>query len=75
MAIAKKPNSNRTDIAKKEAFIAGKGDNAESGKVATLVRFDRELLRRIDAAAKRRGISRAGWLGFVASRALDEGDG
>ena len=81
MAIAKRPHSNRSDSAQKEAkldeFITGGRASAEkSGKrVAAIVRFDPSLLQRVDAAAKKRGVSRAAWLQFVVSRALDAGEG
>jgi predicted HicB family RNase H-like nuclease len=39
------------------------------------VRFDAELLARIDSAAKRRGISRSAWIHYTLSRALDEDGG
>lgn len=82
MAIAKRPHSNRSDSAQKEAkldeFITGGRASAgeKSGKrVAAIVRFDPSLLQRVDAAAKKRGVSRAAWLQFVVSRALDAGEG
>jgi hypothetical protein len=82
MAIAKKPHSNLSDIAQKEAkldeFITGKGaSTGEKGgkRVPALIRFEPSLLRRVDAAAKKRGVSRAAWLQFVVSRALDAGEG
>ena len=40
--------------------------------VATTLRIDAELLARIDAAARRRGISRSAWIKYTLSRALDE---
>ena len=40
-----------------------------------MIRFDRDLLDRVDAAAKRRGISRSAWVQYTISRALDIGDG
>jgi hypothetical protein len=68
-----------------EAFIAGVETTAQvprepvpepDGKRArVMMRFDPALLGRIDAAAKRRGVSRTAWLHMVASRALDQGDG
>jgi hypothetical protein len=86
MAIAKKPQRNRSagsppagDQAA-EAFIA-KGDQSqdeppENGrKVPIMVRFDRALLKRVDEAAKHRGISRSSWIQFTLSRALDQGEG
>jgi predicted HicB family RNase H-like nuclease len=36
-----------------------------------MLRFDGELLRRVDLAAKRRGISRSAWIAFKVSEALD----
>lgn len=40
-----------------------------------MVRFNRALLKRVDEAAKRRGISRSSWIQFTVSRALDQGEG
>jgi predicted HicB family RNase H-like nuclease len=40
-----------------------------------MIRFDRELLGRVDVAAKRRGISRNAWVQYTISRALDTGEG
>jgi len=79
MAIAKKPHSNLSDIAQKEAkldeFITGKAASTGGKRIAAIVRFEPSLLRRVDAAAKKRGVSRAAWLQFVVSRALDAGEG
>jgi len=36
-----------------------------------MIRFDAELLARVDQAAKRRGISRSGWIAYTVSKALD----
>jgi hypothetical protein len=44
-------------------------------KIPILVRFDRELLERVDRAAKRRGISRSGWVHYQISRALEAEEG
>ena len=68
-----------------EAFIAGT-EPAETAlpepepepdpkRVRVMMRFDPTLLQRIDAAARRRGVSRTAWLHVVASRALDQGEG
>jgi predicted HicB family RNase H-like nuclease len=73
MAIAKKPVSNQNDIAA-ERFISAKPDAKEKRKGA-IIRFDPDLLRRIDTAAKSRGVSRAAWVQMVLSRALDAGEG
>jgi hypothetical protein len=82
MAIAKKPHSNQLAIDQKEAqldeFITGGKTpaSAKSGKrVAAIIRFEPSLLQRVDAAAKKRGVSRAAWLQFVVSRAIDAGEG
>lgn len=84
MAIAKKPNRNRNEISPDEeraaAFITGAAqtpapENDETKKTPVMMRFDREVLKRVDAAAKRRGISRSAWIQFTVSRALDQGEG
>jgi len=86
MAIARRPNSNRsiplgTDQDKAaEVFIYGAGGRdslvsevALDGprKTPIMLRFDAGLLRRVDTAAKRRGISRSAWIAFKVSEALD----
>ena len=84
MAIAKNPRRGTThtqqaDAEKAaEAFIAGAGGLPEQAvvhKTPVMVRFDRDLLERVDAAAKRRGISRSAWVQCTVSRALDTGEG
>jgi predicted HicB family RNase H-like nuclease len=87
MAIAKKPKSNRSanrqevpdTAAEKFILEAESSHNAPSQedgkKVPIMVRFDRALLQRVDAAAKHRGISRSSWIQFTLSRALDQGEG
>jgi len=84
MAIARKPNRSTTNTQTTdpekaaEAFIAGAGgapEQAVGHKTPVMIRFDRELLDRVDAAAKRRGISRSAWVQYTISRALDIGDG
>ena len=87
MAIAKKPKRDHSaakDIigeAAAEKFIAGADSSHEEAhqgddkKIQTTLRFDRDLLQRIDAAAKHRGISRSSWIQFTLSRALDQGEG
>jgi predicted HicB family RNase H-like nuclease len=37
-----------------------------------MIRFDPELLARVDQAARRRGISRSAWIAFTVSKALDD---
>jgi predicted DNA binding CopG/RHH family protein len=87
MAITKRPTPSRPDAAsdedqerKIEAFIAGTEATtmmaeSEPKRARVMMRFDPGLLRQIDAAAKRRGVSRTAWLHMVASRALDQGEG
>jgi hypothetical protein len=85
MAIAKKPKRHQTATTSQreqaaEVFIAGADQgnaatHAETRKVPIMMRFDRDVLARVDAAAKRRGISRSAWIQFTVSRALDQGEG
>jgi hypothetical protein len=87
MAIAKKPKRDHSAArniigdAAAEKFIAGAESSQEEArqeddkKIQTTLRFDRDLLQRIDAAAKHRGISRSSWIQFTLSRALDQGEG
>lgn len=57
-----------------EAFIAGKptgkGD-PNAGKAVVNMRMDTDLLARIDADAKRMGLSRSAWLHVAANKMLD----
>ena len=71
MAIAAKPKR-RPDA---EAFIAGASEEeATAGaKIVTTLRFDPALLKQIDRAAKKRGVSRTAWIMMAASRAVEEG--
>ncbi len=81
MAIAKKPLSQPTitpdDTAEK--FIMGASqavpaDN-ETKRAPVMIRFDTDLLRRVDQAAKSRGVSRSAWVQYTRSRALENGEG
>lgn len=77
MAIAKKPGGKPPAEVDAERFIAGAAlqeDAAPKGRIATMVRFDAALLAKVDAAAKRRGISRSAWIQYTLSEALDGGD-
>jgi hypothetical protein len=84
MEIAKKPKSNRKEInttAKESAAVAFI-ERAEpepedkislrERKIPILVRFDPAMLRQVDKAARRRGISRSAWIHFMVSRSLEE---
>jgi predicted HicB family RNase H-like nuclease len=74
MAIAKKPERQPKATDQDRAarrFIAGSA-TPKAHKTPTTLRFDPGLLERIDAAARRRGISRSAWIQYTLSRALDE---
>lgn len=86
MAIARKPNVNRSASTNRDAeqaasaFIHGAGKivveeatppATDARKTPIMLRFNGELLRRVDTAAKRRGISRSAWIAFKVSEALD----
>lgn len=82
MAITKKPKRNRNDTTAKnneqaaQAFISGANKQAkDTARKPVMIRFDPDLLERVDAAAKRRGISRSAWVQFTLSLALDEDEG
>jgi metal-responsive CopG/Arc/MetJ family transcriptional regulator len=36
-----------------------------------MIRFDKELLARVDKAARRRGVNRSAWISYVISQALE----
>ncbi len=82
MPIAKRPQHAtrvQQDDTAAETFITGAERRPESAKrkrkERVMTQFDEEVLERVDAAAKRRGISRSAWIQFVVSRALDQGEG
>jgi hypothetical protein len=77
MAIAKKPQRNHPDITAERAaeqFITGaeRPSAKRQRKIPILVRFDPHILARVDAAAKRKGISRSAWIHFMVSSALEQ---
>ncbi len=77
MAIAARPIKNLPANDAAEKFIAAAGpttraDTVPEGRKPTMVRFDAVLLARVDAAAKRRGISRSAWIQYTCSQALEE---
>ncbi|MBE7159362.1 MAG: hypothetical protein INR62_13185 [Rhodospirillales bacterium] len=88
MAIARKPGSKPVLVQEEaaERFIASAGAapapaasaalpaTEEAGRKPVMIRFDPDLLARVDRAAKRRGISRSAWVQFVLSHALDQED-
>ena len=85
MAIAKKPKSNRTEIATEaqedaaEYFIARAEPEDKPAKrekkIPVLIRFDPTMLQQVDKAAQHRGISRSAWIHFMVSRALEQQEG
>jgi predicted HicB family RNase H-like nuclease len=84
MAIAKKPKSNQKASSElnteqtAEAFISGTTEEKAkppTKKIPIMMRFDPSVLEKVDAAAKRRGISRSAWIQFTVSRAIDHGEG
>ena len=85
MAIARKPGSKPTEVqeAAVERFISGAVNSTPTSAAVSevpgngrrkpaMIRFDPELLGRVDRAAKRRGISRSAWVQYTLSKALDE---
>lgn len=77
MSIGKKPHRSTSDSddGAADRFIA-KASNPEpetsARKVMTTMRFDPRLLQRIDAAARKRGVSRAAWINYTLSRAIED---
>jgi hypothetical protein len=75
MPIAKKPHDNLEDINERQvdAFIDGAGKQEKKGKrVPILLRVDPDILEKIDAAAKRKGIPRTAWILYHVGAALEE---
>lgn len=77
MAIQKKSKS-KTDEKAAEAFIRGSDATEQaaptptkSTKTPVALRFDSSMLAKIDAAAKRKGISRNAWISFHCAEALE----
>jgi hypothetical protein len=74
------PPARPGDDKKAEAFIAAapsargaapaEAQDDSRGKAVVNMRFDAQLLARVDAAAKQQGISRTAWLHVAASKAL-----
>jgi predicted HicB family RNase H-like nuclease len=74
VAIAKKPNSKPLTDAEAEKFISRAATppvTEAKGRIATMVRFDAALLAKVDAAAKKRGVSRSAWIQYTLSEALE----
>jgi len=45
---------------------------AAGKRTPAMIRFDTNLLARVDRAAKQRGVSRSAWVAFTLSKALDD---
>ena len=69
---------------KAEAFIAGASETPvkvsspktpKTERQPILIRFDPNLLKKVEDAAQRRGISRIAWIQYVVSVALEKGEG
>lgn len=43
-------------------------------RIATQIRFDAVLLKKIDTAAKRRGLSRSVWIHYTLNASLEDSD-
>lgn len=83
MAIGKKPTTqrqetlNRNDDTAIDAFIA-KADKIaqqpqeEGRRVPVTMRYDPDILKRVDTAAKRLGISRSAYVHVALSRSLEQ---
>jgi hypothetical protein len=77
MAIAKHPTrKTKTRDKQAEKFIMAASTPAPDAEtdgrfIQTPIRFPKELLERIDWAAKRRGLNRSSWLRYAATRELD----
>jgi hypothetical protein len=73
MAIARKPQSHQSEV---ESFIArGKiGPSPEDDRTCRDYPLSARAFKRVDAAAKARGVSPAARILMVPSRALDSGE-
>jgi predicted HicB family RNase H-like nuclease len=75
MSIGKKPSRQRATADRERAaeqFIAAASEpSAAARRIMTTLRFDAALLARIDAAAKKRGVSRSAWIQYNLSRVLE----
>ena len=80
MPVTTRPKRIHSDIAShtEEEFITGAGKVEKpkrKRKIPVLSRFDESVLKLVDAAAEKRGISRSAWIQYVISRALEQGEG
>ena len=77
MAIAKNPIRNTSESSERraEAFISGAGGKAtetpDHNRKPTMIRIPPDILKRIDAGAKRLGISRSAFIVQSAAEKLE----
>jgi hypothetical protein len=78
MPIAKHPTrKTKTKDKQAEKFIMAapkppSDAETDSRFIQTPIRFPKDLLARIDWAAKKRGLNRSSWLRYAATRELDK---
>jgi hypothetical protein len=78
MPIAKNPvRKTKSNDKQAEKFIMAASEetpkaHADERFIQTPIRFPKELLERIDWAAKKRGLNRSSWLRYAATRELDK---
>jgi hypothetical protein len=53
------------------ALAGGGADDGDARRKPVMIRFDRDLLARVDKAAKHRGVNRSAFISYVISRALE----
>jgi hypothetical protein len=84
MTITKRPKQHTSESileenAKASSFIESAGNllqkSVRQNRIPIMLRFDAELLKKVDESSHRRGISRSSWIQYVISRALDNGEG
>lgn len=81
MAIAKTPRRQSSATVKTAdddaaRFIAGATKETPTKTTSpVMVRMSPELLARVDTQAKRRGLTRAGWIKWAVTGALEEAEG
>lgn len=71
MVIQKRPNRH-TDAAAHAFIESAAPARATERKRPVAMRFDPTLLARIDAAARRAGVSRNAWVSYQCAKALDD---
>lgn len=75
MTIGKKPKqppAPHPERAAEHFIAAASKPPLNAPKIMVTLRFDPDLLSRIDGAAKRRGVSRSAWIQYNLSRLLEQ---